>query len=76
MKVLSIAAFKDQQVQKIQEASLLKYMSVLTFSDLVSETSQLIKEIQLEPYNQYYLMKSDCLLQEFKARISRTAKKN
>ncbi len=63
--VLKLSDWKEFQ----EEKSLMKYLRVLNFHDLMTEAEQALKELNSNPINKEITLKSKSILKEFSNRL-------
>jgi len=63
--ILKISDWKEFQ----EEKSLLKYLRVLNFHDLMTEAEQALKELNSNPINKEITLRSKSILKEFSNRL-------
>lgn len=69
-QVISLTKWKKEKVESKQEVeSLKRYLSVLSFYQIIQETHQMIAEIRKGELTRYKVLKSKLVLQEFKNRL-------
>jgi len=67
--VVSLENAKAQKAAEVENDSLSRYFQVLSFSELLEETSQLIEELNKKGSTKEIINKSKLLLKEFGLRI-------
>lgn len=69
--VISIEEMKDQVEQKRNEDSISRYLGILSFSQLIDETTQAIKQLDTEHISKQSATKSQLVLKELGNRIEK-----
>jgi hypothetical protein len=67
--VVPLSSWKSKMALKANEKSLSDYLNVLSFNDLLTETEDLINELNNKPLNQDITLKSKQLLREVNNRL-------
>ena len=69
--VVSFDNAKKQNEHKKQEESISKYLGILSFSQLIHETSDTIRNLDNEAINKQMAMKSQLVIKELGSRIEK-----
>jgi len=71
--VIALSNWKTKKELTSNEKSMSEYLKVLSFHDLLTETEDLIKELNDKPLNQEVTLKSKHLLREVNKRLQKDA---
>lgn len=71
VNVVSLEQAKKQAEQKQQEDSLSRYLGILSFSQLINEASNVIRQLDAEKISRQTTTKSKLVLKELSSRIEK-----
>jgi len=71
--IVDLSIWKGEHARELQAASIMRYLQVLSFHELIAESKDLIAEIKGLPYEEDLVFKAKLLLQEFKRRLKDTS---
>lgn len=68
--VIPMDAWKQALQLRKEEKSLLDYLNVLSFHDLMNESKDVVQELETEPFNEDLALKTRLLIEEISGRMS------
>lgn len=69
-KVVSLESWKKYQTKKKSQQSICEYLRILTFHELISESNDILKQLEESPLDYHLAHQSLLILKEFKQRLN------